>query len=92
MEENKFGTTIFIILIVAGIWLWSDHNRIKELESQANEYQNQLDDYEYALDEANSNIETANSYIEDAQSYAWSTYDDMGYALDNLEIVETVNP
>ena len=38
--------------------------------------------YQNALDEANSNIE-------DAQSYAWSSYDEMGDALDNLT---TVNP
>lgn len=43
-----------------------------------------------ALEEANSNIDDANSYIEDAQSYAWSSYEDMGYALESLETVENV--
>ncbi|MDP3093603.1 MAG: hypothetical protein Q8N16_02455 [bacterium] len=50
----------------------------------------QLYDYQMALQEANNNIEEVNSYIEDAQEYAWSSYDEMGWALDNLMTVETV--
>jgi len=45
--------------------------------------QTKLEDYKYALDEANSSIE-------DAQSYAWSSYEDMGDTLENLETVNTV--
>ena len=49
--------------------------------------------YEYrsALSEANDNIEEANSVIEEAQWHAWSDYYDMGYALDNLYTVDTVD-
>jgi len=49
-------------------------DEVADLDDKANSYSD-------ALDQANSNIE-------DAQSYAWSSYDDMGYALDNLETVE----
>lgn len=43
------------------------------------------DDYSAALDEANTNIEDANSQIYDAQSYAWSSYDEMGGFLENMQ-------
>ncbi len=49
-----------------------------------------LDRIETALEEANSNIEEANSNIEDAQGYAWSNYQEMGEALENLTTVDTV--
>ncbi len=52
--------------------------------------QDRLDEYQSALSEANDNIDSANSMIEDAQSYAWSSYEDMGYALENLSTVDTV--
>lgn len=52
--------------------------------------QDRLDEYQSALSEANDNIDSANSMIEDAQSYAWSSYEDMGYALENLSAVDTV--
>ena len=92
MAEENSKTIIFIILVIAGIWLWQNHKTITDLKSQVEEYQNEADDYRYALNEANSNIEEANSYIEDAQSYAWSSYDEMGWALDNLSTVDTVQP
>jgi hypothetical protein len=41
--------------------------------------------------EANDNIDQANSNIEDAKSSAWSDYDEMGSALDNLETVDNVS-
>ena len=50
----------------------------------------QLDEYQYALDQANANIEDANSIIEDAQGYAWSSYQEMGEALDDLQTVDTI--
>jgi len=50
-----------------------------------------IDDYSNSLQQANNNIEEANSVIEDAQSNAWSTYDDMGNALDSMYTVDTVS-
>jgi hypothetical protein len=49
------------------------------------------DDYVSSLERAISNVEEANNQISDAQSNAWSSYDEMGDALDNLYEVEEVD-
>ena len=82
--KEKTKIIIFIALIVFGLWTWSNHNTINSLRRELFEYQD-------ALSEANDNIEQANSYIEEAQAYAWNSYEDMGWALDNLETVDMVN-
>lgn len=69
---------LVIVLIVLSIWFWRDH---RNLENQLAESQDELSSYQDALDQANSNIE-------DANLYAWESYEEMGEALDNLEIVE----
>ncbi len=74
MENNNW---VFVVLAIVSIWFWSNHNKLK---NQIDYLQDGLSSYEDALNQANSNIE-------DAQSYAWSSYEDMGYALDNLETV-----
>ncbi|MDP9249316.1 MAG: hypothetical protein M3M85_02290 [bacterium] len=83
MEDNNW---VFVVLIIFVLLFWRDHHklssRIEYLQYQVSSLEEERDEYEDALDQANSNIE-------DAQYYAWSSYDDMGYALDNLE---TVNP
>ena len=91
MEKQQLKIIIFILLLICSIWIWKDSEKIEDLMMKSSNLKNQLDDYSNALDEANSNIEQANSNIEDAQWYAWSSYDDMGYALDNLETVETIS-
>lgn len=68
----------FIVLIILLIWFWRDH---RNLENKLEETQDELYEYQYALGQANSNIE-------DARWYAWESYDDMGYALENLETIE----
>ena len=84
MAEKGNGW-IFILLVILSIWFWRDHHNLTSLVESLQDEVADLDDkansYSDALDQANSNIE-------DAQSYAWSSYDDMGYALDNLETVE----
>ena len=51
------------------------------------------DDYVAALEEASLNLDDANIQIADAQMYAWSTYDEMGYVLENLyEVDDAVDP
>ncbi len=83
MEEKS--EWIFVVLVVLSIWFWRDHHnlitQIQTLQDEMSGFENEVSSYSDALDQANSNIE-------DAQSYAWSSYDDMGYALDNLETVE----
>lgn len=98
MEKEQLKTIIFILLLICGIWIWKDSNKIKDLErnninleDENNNLQSRLEEYNYALEGANSNIEQANSNIEDAQGYAWSSYENMGYALDNLETVDTIS-
>jgi len=84
MAEKGNGW-IFILLVILSIWFWKDHHnltsRVESLQDEVADLDNKANSYSDALDQANSNIE-------DAQSYAWSSYDDMGYALDNLETVE----
>ena len=84
MAEKGNGW-IFILLVILSIWFWRDHHeltsRVKLLQGEVADLDDKANLYSDALDQANSNIE-------DAQSYAWSSYDDMGYALDDLETVE----
>ncbi len=86
--ENKSNYFV-IILIIAIIFLWFKIDGIKE---ERDDLEAELSNYEYALEEANNNIEELNSIIEDAQDYAWSSYEEMGEALDNLYILDAVNP
>lgn len=73
------------LLIAVSIWFWVDHgnltDRISYLEDENSSLEGELSSYRDALEQSNSNIE-------DAKSYAWSSYNDMGDALDNLETVE----
>lgn len=82
---EKGNGWIFILLVILSIWFWRDHHnltsRVESLQDEVADLDDKANSYSDALDQANSNIE-------DAQSYAWSSYDDMGYALDNLETVE----
>lgn len=83
MKEK--GRWFFVIFIILSIWFWRDHHKlttqIQNLQDEIYELNNKVNFYSDALDQANSNID-------DAKRYAWSSYDDMGYVLDNLETVE----
>lgn len=82
MKEK--GGWLFILIILS-IWFWKDHHKlttqIQNLQDEVYELDDKVNSYSDALDQANSNID-------DAKGYTWSSYDDMGYALDNLETVE----
>lgn len=84
-DKNKILIYILIGIIVFG---WFQFNKINK---KVEELTDLVSEYEYALEEANENIEKANLIIEDAQNYAWSSYQEMGEILDNLEIVDTVS-
>ena len=83
MEEK--GGWLFVILIILSIWFWRDHHKlttqIQTLQDEISELDSRVNFYSDALDQTNSNID-------DAKGYAWSSYEDMGYALDNLETVQ----
>ena len=80
-----------LIIIASVILLFILGQKYKALKSENEELSGQVDEYDYSLSQANDNIEEANSIIEDAQGYAWSSYEEMGEALDNLTTVDTVS-
>lgn len=86
-KENryKFLSYVLIGVVILG---WVKFNNLKEENSALVD---EVDEYQYALERANENIEEANSNIEDARNYAWSTYDEMGDILDNLDTVDTIS-
>jgi peptidoglycan hydrolase CwlO-like protein len=84
MEERNKNLAILILTVLL-LLSWSNYNKLKKETSDT------INNYENALNEANSNIDEANSNIEDAKNYAWSSYDDMGWALDNLQTVDNVS-
>ena len=88
-RDNK-KELIILIIVIATIWIWNNHKTITRLENDNYYLEGQLDDCQIVLQEANDNIEEVNSYIEDVRGYAWSSYDEMGWALDNLMTVEMI--
>jgi len=87
MAKNHRNILIFVLIVVIGM-LWFKYDVLKKDNRRL---LNEVKNYDSALNEANDNIEQANSNIEDAQSYAGESYDDMEYALENLETVDTVS-
>lgn len=85
MLGSMDGKVPTILLIVVSIWFWSDHRSLSEEVSRLND---QIDSLDYKVSTYSDALDEANSNIEDAQSYAWSSYNDMGDALDNLKTVE----
>jgi len=82
---DKNCNWLIIVLIILSIWFWRDHRNLK---NQLEYSQDELSSCEYDKSALEDALNQANSNIEDAQSYAWSSYDEMGDALDNLETVE----
>lgn len=91
MEENN--KWLIIVLIILSIWFWRDHHNLKkqlaETQNELSYCKDSLDESENNLNQCSESLDQVNSNIEDAQSSAWSSYEDMGDAIDNLE---TVNP
>ncbi|PIU99210.1 hypothetical protein COS59_00975 [Candidatus Wolfebacteria bacterium CG03_land_8_20_14_0_80_36_15] len=86
-NESKYKILFFVLLVIL-ILGWLKYNNLKEENAALT---NQIDEYQHALGQANENIDEANSIIEDAQNYAWSSYEEMGYALDNLYTIDTIS-
>lgn len=80
MNKNLY-LFLFIILSIFLLSNIAENSRLK----------NKIENYDQALNEANDNIEICNSSIENAQGYTWSTYEDMGQALESLETVDTIS-
>lgn len=87
----------WVIIILIGVIIWGVNARNQLIEendlliSEADHLQTRLSNYEDALSQANDNISEANSAIEEAQGYAWSSYEEMGGALENLQTVDEVS-
>jgi F0F1-type ATP synthase membrane subunit b/b' len=84
-EKNK---NIFIVVLIIIILLfWSNLNKVKNEKeictSSLYRANNSLNDARDIIDEANDNIENA-------RDEAWSSYEDMGDTLDNLETVDNI--
>lgn len=98
MEDNKSKRILIFVIIVLSIIIFIQFGRINKtqqenelLDDEISSLEDINDELYYALDEANTNIEQANSNIEEAQYYTWESYDEMGYALESLETVDTVD-
>jgi hypothetical protein len=79
------GGWLFVVLIILSVWFWRDHHK---LTGRIQTLQDEVSDLDYKVNSYSDALEQANSNIDDAKGYAWSSYEDMGYALDNLETVE----
>ena len=89
--QNKKQVIIYVVVVFLALVWMKQYKTIGQQKDAIADYEYSLVRYERALEEANNNIEEANSTIEDAQGSAWSSYEDMGYALDNLYTVDTVS-
>lgn len=91
----KYSKIIIVVLVVFLFILGQKYKALRseneDLSAENEDLSSLVDEYDYSLSEANDNIEEANSIIEDAQGYAWSSYEEMGEALDNLTTVDTVS-
>ncbi len=84
-EENNNGwvITILIIVLIWAIFIHKDKYEGYTAEEWFYEY-----DYEVSVnDNLRNALEEANLNIDIAKLYAWSSYDDMGNALDGLQTV-----
>lgn len=104
MENEKSNNTLIVLVVIIVIFLFwfSDNkkleNRIDQLSSENEqlldknyELEQKVDDYADALYQANDNIENLDNQIENAQYSAWSTYQEMGFAIDELYTLRTVD-
>lgn len=98
------GKIIGWVIVIAVIWsLFSSlgkyegetaeywYNVYDEASGEADELRGEVDGLRDALWQANDNIETANYMIKKAKRNSGGSYDEMEYALDKLNTVDTVD-
>lgn len=91
-KKSNILTYILVGLLIFSFFQYNKLQKKNErLTNQVSSYEDALDDANSNIEEANSTIEDLNSGIENAQGYAWSTYDDMGSAIDDLTTGDTVD-
>lgn len=88
-DNNKTNNYEWVVvtIIIMFLWFCTDHSKLTNQAKELKEYKNQVEELEAELSTYKEALEQANSNIEDAKNEAWSSYTDMGYALDNLETV-----
>lgn len=97
MEDSKTGYAIVCIIIgiIIGSSFGPSRGEIENIKEEMYVAQGRCEDvkteYVSALEEANSNIDEANDVIYDANGYAWSSYQEMGEALENLSDVSNID-
>lgn len=87
MENTNHKFFIYFLIAVLFLGTYG----YMQLQEANERLESLVDDYDYALRQANENIEEANSNIEDAKRYEGESYEDIDYALYNLETVDTVS-
>jgi len=93
MENNDSKNWLTIIFIIAFVWAIFFHKDKYEgltAEDWFYEYDYQIarnEELESRLSEYQDAFQEANDNIEEAKWYAWESYEEMGEALDYLDIV-----
>ncbi|MCS6806844.1 MAG: hypothetical protein RMM98_17160 [Acidobacteriota bacterium] len=92
--SNPKGSTVGLwILIIVSLVLpfsLSTCERIEDMENVKAQLESKLEKYEESLQQANQAIEEVNAAIEEARGAAWTSFEEMGEALDKLYTVETI--
>lgn len=83
---------LIIGIIILSASSYSLNKKNKELQIINNDLnyrndlcQSDLDTCDNSLSDSNDTITDLNNQIEDAQSYTWTSYEEMGHALDDLQ-------
>jgi len=87
--KNKNNSSIYLWVILIGIIAFIylvitfDTNKTPTVTYTKDSYS----DLEEKIEEYRDALEEANDRIEEAKYYTWESYEDMGYALENLDTV-----
>jgi hypothetical protein len=86
-----FVCLFLFILLMVNIF-FPDKTEWNDLEDTLFECQSERDDLEQELDEANLKLQATAEFISSVKEYAWSTYYDMGNAIDYLPDPQDITP
>jgi len=76
------------LLVAAGVWAVRTRQEVNRLRTENNMLRNSVSLLNTSLAEYQEALEEANTVIEDAQSLAWSSYQEMGEALEGLYAIQ----
>jgi hypothetical protein len=84
MNNNNHGGFLFILVIILSIWIYNLRSDINDWKSRSKGLDAEIYSLKWDIMELEATVDSLNSQIETAKNYTWSSYDDMGYALDEL--------